>query len=189
MKCLSCCSPYSMFQIDVTTSHRDCTGEESLARSLIIKADPNIPIALKLQGKHFYTDSTCFYGEEINVHSLLLALIWRPSLVAPLLKCCIIKVGGFYRPKILNEKHGIGGIMFILKYLTNEHFRKCPIAGNLARVSQWHSLWEVVTSIWNILYTDLAMNPLLTIKYHLHKMPLCRHQYVYRATVWHILMP
>ena len=66
---------YTMFQINVTTSHRDCTGEESLARLLIIKTHPNIPIALKLQGKHFYTDSTSFYGEEINFHRLPLVLI------------------------------------------------------------------------------------------------------------------
>ena len=66
---------YSMFQIDVTTSHRDCTGDESLLRLLIIKADPNKPIALKLQGEHLYNDSTCFYGEVIDFHRLLLVLL------------------------------------------------------------------------------------------------------------------
>ena len=64
-----------MFQIDVTTSHRDCTGEESLAKLLNIKADPNLPIAPQLQGEHFYTDSSCFYREEFNFHRLLLVLI------------------------------------------------------------------------------------------------------------------
>lgn len=76
--------------------YRDRTEDESSARLSIPKADPSKTIALKLHRKQVYTDFTCFYGQKMNSHAVLLA--WTlPTLAdcAILLKLCIYhRLGG-----------------------------------------------------------------------------------------------
>ena len=91
-------------QIDVTTSHRDCTEEKSLARLLIIKADPKIPIALKLQGKYFYTDSTF-----LRRRNQLPQTTARINIITTLAGSAITEMlhnqgWGFSQTQLLNEK-------------------------------------------------------------------------------------